>query len=71
MILINKLNSLIALLTLSSIMTFAQTKIIAHRGFSSIAPENTLIAFHKAIKSGADYFELDVRKTKDDSIVVE
>ena len=48
----------------------SQTKIIAHRGFSSIAPENTLIAFSKAIDSGADYFELDVHKTKNDSIVV-
>lgn len=48
----------------------AQTKIIAHRGFSGIAPENTLIAFQKAIDCGADYFELDVHKTIDDSIVV-
>ena len=59
-----------AALVLSSIMTKAQTKIIAHRGFSSIAPENTLIAFQKAIDCKADYFELDVRKTQDDSIVV-
>jgi len=51
-------------------MTNAQTKIIAHRGFSGIAPENTLIAFQKAIECGADYFELDIHKTKDDSIVV-
>lgn len=48
----------------------AQTKIIAHRGFSSVAPENTISAFEKAIEVGADYFELDVHKTKDDSVVV-
>ena len=54
----------------SFILTNAQTKIIAHRGFSSVAPENTLIAFQKAIESKADYFELDVQKTKDGSIVV-
>jgi glycerophosphoryl diester phosphodiesterase len=48
----------------------AQTKVIAHRGFSGIAPENTLIAFQKAIDAGADYFELDVHRTKDDSLVV-
>jgi len=60
----------IVVLVLSSILTNAQTKIIAHRGFSSIAPENTLIAFQKAIECKADYFELDVHKTKDDSIVV-
>jgi len=51
-------------------LTNAQTKIIAHRGFSGIAPENTLIAFQKAIECKADYFELDVHKTKNDSIVV-
>ena len=49
---------------LSSLLTNAQTKIIAHRGFSGIAPENTLIAFQKAIDCKADYFELDVHKTK-------
>jgi len=60
----------IIVLTLCSIMTNAQTKIIAHRGFSGMAPENTLIAFQKAIECGADYIELDIHKTKDDSIVV-
>lgn len=48
----------------------SQTKIIAHRGFSSIAPENTLIAFSKAIESKADYFELDVHQAKDGSLIV-
>ncbi len=48
----------------------AQTKIIAHRGFSGIAPENTLVAFKKAIEVGADYFELDVHKTLDDSVII-
>lgn len=61
---------LITTIVLSPLLTSAQTKIIAHRGFSSIAPENTLIAFKKAIESNADYFELDVHKTKNDSIVV-
>lgn len=65
----NKL-TLVTVLALSSIMIKAQTKIIAHRGFSGVAPENTLISFQKAIECGADYFELDVQKTKDDSIVV-
>lgn len=48
----------------------AQTKIIAHRGFSGIAPENTMEAFKKAIETGADYFELDVHQTKDGELVV-
>ena len=61
---------IVALFILGSIITNAQTKIIAHRGFSGVAPENTLIAFQKAIDSNADYIELDVRKTKNDSIIV-
>lgn len=60
----------VAVLVLLSTQIAAQTKVIAHRGFSSIAPENTLLAFKKAIECKADYFELDVHKTKDDSIVV-
>lgn len=59
-----------ALFALSIVKMQAQTKIIAHRGFSGVAPENTLIAFQKAIDCGADYFELDIQKTKNDSIVV-
>jgi glycerophosphoryl diester phosphodiesterase len=51
-------------------LSFAKTKIIAHRGFSAKAPENTIAAFKKAIRSGADYFELDVHKNADDSVVV-
>jgi len=46
----------IVVFVLSSMLTNAQTKIIAHRGFSGIAPENTLIAFQKAIEYKADYF---------------
>lgn len=55
---------------LSVLATQAQTKVIAHRGFSGAAPENTLVAFQKAIDAGAEYFELDVHRTKDDSLVV-
>jgi glycerophosphoryl diester phosphodiesterase len=51
-------------------LSFAETKIIAHRGFSAKAPENTIVAFKRAIRSGADYFELDVHRTADDSVVV-
>lgn len=44
--------------------------IIAHRGFSAIAPENTLSAFKSAIRSKADMIELDVQATKDGTPVV-
>lgn len=47
----------------------SRPKICAHRGFSGVAPENTLAAFQRAIDSGADMFELDVLMTKDGEIV--
>ncbi len=44
--------------------------IIAHRGASTSAPENTIAAFKKAIEEGSDAIELDVRLTKDKEIIV-
>jgi glycerophosphoryl diester phosphodiesterase len=44
--------------------------IIAHRGASADAPENTLAAFQKAIEEGADGIEFDVRIAKDGVPVV-
>ncbi|MBI5217080.1 MAG: glycerophosphodiester phosphodiesterase [Ignavibacteriae bacterium] len=44
--------------------------IIAHRGASAIAPENTLAAFSLAIDAGTDAIELDVQLSKDNSVVV-
>ena len=43
--------------------------IVAHRGASHMAPENTLAAFHLAWKEGADAIEGDFRLTKDGHIV--
>jgi len=44
--------------------------VIAHRGFSSEYPENTLIAVRKAVDAGSDKIEVDVHQTKDEKIVV-
>jgi glycerophosphoryl diester phosphodiesterase len=44
--------------------------IVAHRGSSGSAPENTFAAFRKAIDDGADAIELDIRMTKDLELVV-
>jgi len=44
--------------------------VIAHRGASLIAPENTLAAFALAMESGADGIELDVRLSRDGVPVV-
>jgi glycerophosphoryl diester phosphodiesterase len=40
-------------------------EIIAHRGFSAIAPENTLAAFAAALDGGADSVEFDVQLSAD------
>ncbi|MFD2045933.1 glycerophosphodiester phosphodiesterase [Ornithinibacillus salinisoli] len=42
-----------------------QTKIIAHRGASKYAPENTMDAFKIAYEMGAEGIETDVQLTKD------
>ena len=39
--------------------------IIAHRGYSDLAPENTLPSFDLAIEKGFNIFELDIQLTKD------
>ena len=44
--------------------------IIAHRGASHLAPENTLTAFRLAKTLGADGFECDVQITRDRHLVV-
>ncbi len=48
----------------------AKIQVIAHRGFSGIAPENTLLAFKKALEINVDFIELDIHQTKDDVLVV-
>ncbi len=45
-------------------------KVLAHRGASGYAPENTMPSFEKAIELGADGIELDIQMTKDGEIVV-
>ncbi|RMF89365.1 MAG: glycerophosphodiester phosphodiesterase [Nitrospinota bacterium] len=44
--------------------------VIAHRGFSGVAPENTLAAFQAAMAIGADMIELDVHLSRDGELVV-
>jgi len=45
-------------------------RIFAHRGASSLAPENTIAAFAKAMEVGARWFEFDVDITGDGSLIV-
>jgi glycerophosphoryl diester phosphodiesterase len=43
---------------------------IGHRGARAYEPENTLRSFRKALEIGVDAVELDVRKTRDNHLVV-
>jgi glycerophosphoryl diester phosphodiesterase len=44
--------------------------LVAHRGGSRLAPENTLAAFERATALGADALEIDLRLTADGTVVV-
>ena len=45
-------------------------QILAHRGYSSKFPENTILAFREAHAAGADGIELDVQLSRDGQVVV-
>lgn len=47
-----------------------KTQIIAHRGYSKVFPENTLLAFERGFDAGADGIELDVHLSRDGVPVV-
>lgn len=44
--------------------------VVAHRGYSSKAPENTMAAFEMALEVGSGGLELDVHITKDGEVVI-
>ena len=45
-------------------------RVIAHRGFAVDAPENTLLAFERALALGVTHLETDVRATRDGTPVL-
>ena len=47
-----------------------ELEVTAHRGASSLYPENTMAAFRGAKDLGADWIELDVQQTKDGEAVI-
>lgn len=53
-----------------SMHTDSAPKLIAHRGLSSLYPQNTLPAFYGADKYGFEAYELDIHTTKDGQWVV-
>ena len=44
--------------------------VLAHRGDSAHAPENTLASFDLALAAGADGVELDIHQARDGTFVV-
>lgn len=44
--------------------------VYAHRGFSGQYPENTMLAFEKALEIGADGLETDVHESKDGELMI-
>ena len=45
-------------------------EVIAHKGASGVAPENTLAAIEEALNMGVDMIAIDVQNTKDEEIIV-
>ncbi|MBL1213027.1 MAG: glycerophosphodiester phosphodiesterase [Ignavibacteriae bacterium] len=58
------------LLTLFACEMKKETIIVAHRGASGHAPENTLAAMKTAMEMNAEFSELDVQETKDGEIIL-
>src|SRR5687768_11164412 len=65
-------SKLIAVLVLTAHAAAAPgaTEIIAHRGASADAPENTITALKLGYEQGADAGELDIHVTKDGHLAV-
>jgi glycerophosphoryl diester phosphodiesterase len=55
---------------ISTYLDAPRPRVLAHRGLATEAPENTLLAFERALAAGAGYLETDVRLTRDGAVVV-
>jgi glycerophosphoryl diester phosphodiesterase len=60
----------IGVLAVHSVRLDDRVVIMAHRGSSHSAPENTMAAIRQAIADGADWVEIDVQETADGEVVV-
>ena len=60
----------VALLAAAPALEIRPVAVIAHRGASLAAPENTLSAFRLAIDQRTDFVELDVQESKDGEVLV-
>lgn len=69
-ILVLPMAALIGLWLMHAAQEERPTEIMAHRGASHVAPENTLAAIRQAIADQADWVEIDVQETADGKVVV-
>jgi glycerophosphoryl diester phosphodiesterase len=53
-----------------NVLNLGRPVLIGHRGYSAIAPENTLPSFELALNFGVDLIELDYHHSRDDVPVV-
>ncbi len=59
-----------AVLLVRDVQVEDTTEVTAHRGYSTVAPENTIAAMEAAIAAGADWVEFDVQETADGVVVL-
>lgn len=52
------------------VLDYGHPIVLAHRGGGAIAPENTMVAFRKSAELGVHGFEIDIRLSKDEEILV-
>ena len=64
------LTSLVGAYVVQNIPQEDKVQIMAHRGSSKLAPENTIAAIEQAIEDRADWVEIDVQETADGVVVV-
>lgn len=60
----------VVLLAASTARRNQPVQVIAHRGASAAAPENSLAAFRLAVEQGTDWVELDVQESSDGEVLV-
>ena len=63
-------HTLLSILLITVVNHGNSQEVFAHRGGASLAPENTLLAFQTAIDLHVDYFELDIRVSSDNYIMI-
>ncbi|MBM3847527.1 MAG: hypothetical protein FJ405_14745, partial [Verrucomicrobia bacterium] len=54
------------LLPAAELLKLQRPLVIAHRGYSAFAPENSIPAFEMACEAGVDFVEFDTRNSSDD-----